>query len=69
MRGRDEGHETMVDNKAKVNLDKCIGCGICTIKCPTETITLIKKEEEQLPPKSSFHTYKVIAEEREKLKE
>lgn len=29
----------IVNNKAKVNLDKCWGCSICQIKCPTSSLT------------------------------
>ena len=29
----------------EVQPDRCIGCGVCTITCPTEAITLISRSE------------------------
>jgi NAD-dependent dihydropyrimidine dehydrogenase PreA subunit len=28
------------DPKAHIDPEKCVGCGVCTIPCPTEAITL-----------------------------
>jgi Fe-S-cluster-containing hydrogenase component 2 len=33
------------DGTYKVLSDVCIGCGVCTVTCPTESITLIQKPE------------------------
>ena len=58
----------MVDDQAVVNLDRCIGCGLCVTTCETGAMQLIKKPDEQqyLPPKSGAETYMRIAEERGK---
>ena len=44
----------MVDNKAKVDLEKCIGCGLCVTGCPVEAASLILKPEKEriIPPKN-----------------
>jgi len=35
---------------ASINLDRCIGCGLCVSSCPLEAIRLVKKEKETVPP-------------------
>lgn len=44
------------DEKAVVNKDRCIGCGLCVTTCPSEAIELVLKPEEQLktPPPTSM---------------
>jgi electron transport complex protein RnfB len=43
------------DDYYEVNQDQCIGCGVCVITCPTESISLIRKPEDQCirPPKNA----------------
>jgi Fe-S-cluster-containing hydrogenase component 2 len=59
----------VVDGLANVDLDRCIGCGLCVTTCPDEAIQLIKKPEDQLyePPKTGAETYMRIAKERGKM--
>jgi len=40
------------DGVYKVLSDTCIGCGVCTVTCPTESISLIRKPEleQNIPP-------------------
>ncbi|UCF56540.1 MAG: 4Fe-4S binding protein, partial [Deltaproteobacteria bacterium] len=40
------------DNGYTVQSDICIGCGVCTVTCPTESINLVRKpeSEQDLPP-------------------
>ncbi|MFX1477116.1 MAG: 4Fe-4S binding protein [Promethearchaeota archaeon] len=45
-----------------VNLDRCIGCGNCVPTCPSEAIQLVKKENEQIPPKNYTEMIEVIME-------
>jgi ferredoxin len=45
------------DQVASINLDRCIGCGLCINSCPEEALTLVSKPEEQCrkpPPTSRF---------------
>lgn len=41
------------DSGYKVQSDVCIGCGVCTVICPTESINLVRKpeSEQDVPPK------------------
>ena len=40
------------ENTYQVENELCIGCGVCTITCPTDAISLIErpKSEQELPP-------------------
>jgi ferredoxin len=48
------------DDFAVVDKRRCIGCGVCVPTCTSEAITLVKKEEEVLPPKNTLTTYTKI---------
>ena len=43
------------DDFYEVNRDRCIGCGVCVITCPTESIEMVRKPEDQCirPPKTA----------------
>jgi Fe-S-cluster-containing hydrogenase component 2 len=34
------------DDVAEIDLDRCIGCGLCINVCATEALTLVSKPEE-----------------------
>jgi len=57
-----------VDDQSLVDLNRCIGCGLCVTTCPQEALKLVRKPEEQLyqPPESGAETYLRIALERGK---
>jgi ferredoxin len=45
------------DQVAGINLDRCIGCGLCINTCPEEALTLVSKPEEERrepPPTNQF---------------
>ncbi|GAF87993.1 unnamed protein product, partial [marine sediment metagenome] len=48
------------DDIAEIDKARCIGCGVCVPTCTSEAISLIKKEEETLPPKNTLATYTTI---------
>jgi electron transport complex protein RnfB len=49
---------------ASVDLDRCIGCGLCTSTCQANAIRLLKKEKETVPAKDHFSLYRKIMLER-----
>jgi Fe-S-cluster-containing hydrogenase component 2 len=59
----------IVEEKAVVNLIRCIGCGLCVSTCPADAVRLVKKPEDQqyLPPETGMETYMRIAQERGKI--
>lgn len=44
------------DEKAALNLDRCIGCGLCVSTCPTESLSLVRKTEQPYVPKDITET-------------
>ena len=52
------------EGTANVDLNRCIGCGVCVTKCPTDAIELKQKENKYVPPKNSDAMYKKILMER-----
>jgi len=55
------------DDIAVVDKTRCIGCGVCVPTCDSEAMTLIKKEEEILPPKNTMATYTKIMDKKAEL--
>jgi Fe-S-cluster-containing hydrogenase component 2 len=58
----------IIDDVSNINLERCIGCGVCVPTCPEEAIELIEKEEKMVPPKNAVETYQKIAQEKNRLK-
>jgi len=50
----------MVDDRSHVNLDRCIGCGNCIATCETESMVLLKREPEKVPPENRRELYQEI---------
>ena len=57
------------DGKSVVNKERCIGCGLCVTTCPSKSLRLVRKPEDQLyfPPATDFEMYMEILKERGKL--
>ena len=49
---------------SSVDLDRCIGCGVCVSTCPNSAIELKRKDSNYVPPKNSEAMYKKILMER-----
>ena len=39
----------LVDEKASIDVDRCIGCGLCVSTCPAGSMTLARKPEYDQP--------------------
>jgi len=47
-----------VENKSAIlDLDRCIGCGLCVTTCPTSALKLLKKAKETIPPTNAAMLY------------
>ncbi len=57
------------NNISEVNLGYCLGCGVCVPRCPENARGLVKKQEEEVPPKDFIEMYQVIAKNKALLKE
>ncbi|MBY8987060.1 MAG: 4Fe-4S binding protein [Candidatus Lokiarchaeota archaeon] len=55
------------DDFAVVDITRCIGCGVCVPTCTSEAMSLIKKEEEILPPRNTMATYTKIMDKKAEL--
>jgi Fe-S-cluster-containing hydrogenase component 2 len=51
---------SLVDDVSTVDLDRCIGCGVCVSKCPSGAITLKNKMKKSIPPKDHDSMYQKI---------
>ena len=58
-----------VDDTSQIDLDRCIGCGLCVPTCDFDAIRLLEKEntEKWVPPKTMIDTFLNIAKERGKV--
>ena len=54
----------MQDDAPSVDLDRCIGCGVCVSKCKSGAYELVTKDAKWIPPKDTDALYKKILVER-----
>jgi Fe-S-cluster-containing hydrogenase component 2 len=52
------------DKISTVNLDRCIGCGLCVSTCSSKAITMVKKPKVTVSAKDHNSMYKKIMMER-----
>ena len=49
-----------INETAVITMDRCIGCGVCVPTCPSGSLSLVKKENETVPPKDMEALYESI---------
>ena len=51
-----DGREHELTNKAgkvsELNPERCIGCGVCAYKCPSQSLILVRNQAEHHPPQT-----------------
>jgi ferredoxin len=50
----------VTDKKARVDPNRCIGCGLCVVTCKAQAITLQARDRQTVPPADSESLYKKI---------
>jgi formate hydrogenlyase subunit 6/NADH:ubiquinone oxidoreductase subunit I len=58
---------TLEGDAVNINLDRCIGCGVCIANCPSDALELKTKEKLHVPPKNSEELYSQIDQRRKEL--
>ena len=58
---------TMGDSAVMLDLDRCIGCGLCVTTCPTGALTLVRKANPPAVPKNIVWLTVKVARARGKL--
>jgi len=53
--------------KARVNRNICIGCGVCSMKCPSQAVRMVRREKRTIPPETLFEATLLAALERGNL--
>jgi ferredoxin len=52
-----DGRQRELTNKAgqvaELNPERCIGCGVCAYKCPSQSLTLARNHVEHHPPQTA----------------
>ena len=50
----------MKDTTAVIDQSKCIGCGVCVAACKFESLSMVKKQQEIIPPQTTEELYDFI---------
>lgn len=54
------------DETARIDLERCIGCGLCVTTCPSEALSLLQKSEDSLykPPADGRELFMALSQKR-----
>jgi ferredoxin len=55
---------TVIDKKARVDLQRCIGCGACVVTCKEKAIKLAARDRQKIPAPDSRAMHRKIFMER-----
>jgi Fe-S-cluster-containing hydrogenase component 2 len=55
------------EEKVEVDAEKCIGCGVCAIACPTEALKLSRIDRPEKPFDTDVDMYITVAQDNERL--
>ncbi len=57
------------DNVSRQELGRCIGCGICNLTCPTDSLSMVRRDENDfaVPGRNWAETIAAIAEEKGRI--
>ena len=58
---------TLVDGTVALNLERCIGCGLCVSTCPSGALTLARKADPPAISRNTVSNYLQMAQARDKL--
>jgi Pyruvate/2-oxoacid:ferredoxin oxidoreductase delta subunit len=56
-----------VNETAEVDAEKCLGCGLCNMVCPTESLSMIRRDEIAEPKRNFRELMSAIMQEKGKL--
>ena len=56
-----------IEEKVVVDVEKCIGCGVCTIDCPTDALKLSRIDRPEKPFDTDVDMYMTVARDNERL--
>jgi Pyruvate/2-oxoacid:ferredoxin oxidoreductase delta subunit len=56
-----------VNETAEVDLEKCLGCGLCNMVCPTESLSMVRRETIVEPKQDMRELMMTIMQEKGKL--
>ena len=59
----------VVEDVARVDVERCIGCGLCTTACDTEAISMVPREYTPETPRTISEMGLTVATEKGRLEE